>query len=78
MVGLELFFIDDCSLEEIRQFRDLPFTIRQAPQVEEDEVIIAVLSTPEFLPVLSLIDGLVGGRLLADSIAMEYVAGAMQ
>jgi hypothetical protein len=54
-----------------------PFTIREVPRVREDEVIIAVLSTAESLPASLSIDGLVGGGLLADSLALECRAGAL-
>jgi hypothetical protein len=54
------------------------FAIREASQVGEDEVIIAVLSTPESLPTSSSINGLVGGGLLADSVAMEFKVGVVQ
>jgi hypothetical protein len=50
----------------------------EAPRVKEDEVAIAALSTPESLPASSSIDGLVGRRLLVDSVAMEFKAGVAQ
>jgi hypothetical protein len=37
-----------------------------------------VLSTPESLPTSSSINGLVGGGLLADSVAMEFKVGVVQ
>jgi hypothetical protein len=64
--GLEFFLLDGCSLEEIDQFGDLPLRHQ------------AVLSTPESLPTSFSIDGLVGGGLLADSLAMEYEVRAVQ
>jgi hypothetical protein len=54
-----------------------PFAIREVLRVREDEVIIAVLSTPESLPASLSIDGMLGGGLLADSLAMERGAGAL-
>jgi hypothetical protein len=55
-----------------------PFAIKEAPQVGEDEVVIAVLSTPESPPASSSIDALVGGRLIADLVAMEFKAVVAQ
>jgi hypothetical protein len=55
-----------------------PFAIKQASRVGEDEVVIVVLSAPKSLPASSSIDGLIGGGFLADFVAMECGAGAMQ
>jgi hypothetical protein len=68
VVSLEFFLRDGCSLEEVCQFGDLPL----------DEVVIGVLSTPELPPASSSINGLVGGGLLADSVAMVFKARVAQ
>jgi hypothetical protein len=54
-----------------------PFTIKEAPRVREDEVIIAMLSARESPTTSSSIDELVGGRLLANLVAMEFKTGVV-
>jgi hypothetical protein len=78
MVALELFLWDTSFLEDVCKLGISPFAIMEAPRVKEDEVAIAALSTPESLPASSSIDGLVGRRLLVDSVAMEFKAGVAQ
>jgi hypothetical protein len=64
---------DNCPYRRRRIFA----TVGQR-HVGEDEIIMAMLSAPEaLLASSSLIDGLVGGGLLADSSAMECGAGAV-
>jgi hypothetical protein len=55
-----------------------PFAIMEAPRVREDEVEIAALYALGSLTTSSLIDGLVGRRLLLDSVAMEFKARVAQ
>jgi hypothetical protein len=55
-----------------------PFAIREVLRVGKDEVIIVVFFALESLPTSSSIDGLVGGGLLAYSVAMEFKAGEVQ
>jgi hypothetical protein len=50
----------------------------EAPRVGEDEDEIAALYALESLTASSLIDGLVGRRLLLDSVAMEFKARVAQ
>jgi hypothetical protein len=55
-----------------------PFAIRAAPWVGEDELVIVMLSALESSPASSSSDGLVGRRLMLESVAMEGKARTMQ
>jgi hypothetical protein len=78
MVDLELFLSDTFFLKKSVSSGISPFAIKEVLRVGEDELTIVVLSTPESPPASLSIDELVGGRLLGDSVAMEFKAGVAQ